>query len=65
MESIGVCLMENNKRTNWEKIGAYLAIIVILCSFWQLMFGFSSCLGDIKERVRALEIQVINLEDKK
>ncbi len=54
--------MENSKKTNWEKIGAYTAIIVILCSFWHIMFGFSDSLGNMKERIRALEVEVVNLK---
>jgi hypothetical protein len=65
MESIGACRMENEKKINWEKIGAYVAIIIILCSFWQIMFGFSDGIGNMKERIAKLEVKVEHLEAKK
>ena len=45
------------EKTNWEKIGVYVAIMV---GFWTLILY----IGDIKERVAKLEVKVEHLQEK-
>jgi len=54
-----------NKKINWEKIGIYIAAISFVFSFWITQFVTMDRISDIKERVRALEVKVEHLEEKK
>lgn len=50
---------------NWEKITAYVVILGTIYMFWQSQLSAKSELSDAKERVRACEVKIDKLEEKK
>lgn len=49
--------MENTKKTDWEKIGGYMFIVVSLAS----LFFY---IADMKERTAKLEVKVDKIEER-
>ena len=50
---------------DYEKILVYVGIISFLITFWQGWRDIHKDMADIKERVRALEVKVEKIEEKK